>query len=289
MTVEAEGSQRIRRGFSLVVREDESLERLVPAVAEAGFDGIEPTFLDQALPSPSDPVATARRLAARCRDLGLAIPSLRGGAVPWSTVASNDEAERQAAVEHVRRGCDALSEMGASLLLIVPGRREPDVDYHTHWRRVVDFARNAGDIAREHGVSIALENVEGRFPVSELDWCALIDEIDHDRVGMYLDVGNVLWLGFGYPEQWIRTLGDRILQVHFKDAVYSVRDGAVHAEIRHVLDGQVNWPAVMKALSDVSYQGWISLEPKLPQYYQASLPTRLLSAFDTVLGAAGRS
>ena len=35
-----------------------------------------------------------------------------------------------------------------------------------------------------------------------------LDEIGSDYVGMYLDVGNAVYIG--YPEQWIEILGHRI-------------------------------------------------------------------------------
>ena len=280
------------KGYSLVVREGDDLERLLPAIAAAGFEGIEPTFVTGAIPSPEEHTSEARKLRGICDRLGLSIPSMRAGRVPWTTIPSNDAQARSAALDHMRLAFESLQIMGGTVLLVVPGDRVPDVDYHTHWRRVVEFGRAAREIAAEFDMKIGLENVEARFPVSELDWRALIDEIAGDRVGVYLDVGNVRWLGFGFPDQWIRTLGSRIVQVHFKDATYRLAGGTLHAEVRQLLEGDVDWQAVMRALNEIGYRGWISVEPESYRFLSERLPERLSADLDVLFkldsGGPGR-
>lgn len=272
---------RFRKGYSLVVRE-EDLRGFLPAIAAAGFAGVEPTFVPDAYPSPEDHLRRARELRAVCDDLGLAIPSMRGGRVPWSTIPSADAGERARALDHTRKALECLREMGGSVLLVVPGMRSPDVDYATHWARVVEYGRRAGEIAAEFDMRVGLENVEARFPASERDWCALLDEIGSERVGMYLDTGNILWLGFGFPEQWIRTMAHRIVQVHFKDARYRLHGATLHAEVHQLLNGDVNWPAVMSALDAVSYEGWVSVEPESYAHLPEQLPRRLSADLDAL-------
>jgi len=271
-----------QKGYSLVVREGDDLERLIPAIAAAGFDGIEPTFVTGAIPSPEAHTSGARQLRDLCDRLGLTIPSMRAGTVPWTTIPSNEARDRSATLDHMRIAFESLQIMGGSVLLVVPGDRTSEVDYHTHWRRVVEFGRAAGEMAAEFDMKIGLENVEARFPVSELDWRGLIDEIASDNVGVYLDVGNVRWLGLGFPDQWIRTLGSRIVQVHFKDATYRLAGATLHAEVRQLLEGDVDWPAVMRALNEVDYSGWISVEPESYRYLSERLPDRLSADLDAV-------
>jgi hexulose-6-phosphate isomerase len=272
---------RYKKGYSLVVREDD-FEHFLPAVAAAGFEGIEPTFVDDAYPSPADALDRARKLRAVCDDLGLAIPSMRGGRVPWTTIPSDDPAMRARALDHTRRAFECLEVMGGDVLLVVPGMRTPEVDYQTHWERVVEYGQAVSEIAAEFDMRVGLENVEARFPVSELDWGTLIDEIGSDHVGIYLDVGNVVWLGFGYPEQWIRTLGQRIIRVHFKDARYRLAGATIHSEVHQLLNGDVEWPAVFAALKEVSYEGWVSVEPDPYAHLPEQLPKRLSADLDAL-------
>ena len=65
-------------------------------------------------------------------------------------------------------------------------------------------------------------------------------------------MGNVVQ--FGYPEDWIRTLGDKIARVDIKDFK---RKGNVFSKLQ---EGDVNWPEVMKAFDEVGYEGYIAAE-----------------------------
>jgi hexulose-6-phosphate isomerase len=262
---------------------NKAARNLLPAIADSGFDGIEPTFVDGGLPSPGkDYLGEARELRKLCDDLGLGVPSMRGGRVPWDTIPSPKKADRRRALEHTEKALEALSIMGGETLLVVPGETQPDIAYRDHWARVVEYGVAAGEMAGRLGMTIALENVEARFPLSSSEWASLIDEIDHDRVGMYFDAGNVLWLGLGYPAQWIRVLGNRIRQVHFKDATF-------FGEIRHLLAGEVDWPAVMGALVDVGYEGWILVEPTPYAHAADRLPARLIGDLDAIIALGNAS
>ncbi len=269
----------VQKGFSSVWRREEELDRLLPAIASAGFAGIEPTFNTGAIPSPESYPDQAKILAKRCRDLGLKIPSMRGGLGFWDTIPSPDSSTRAKAVEHAKKALECLAIMGGKTLLVVPGRIRPGVPYEEHWKRAVDFAREAGEIANQFGMVIGLENVEARFPLSVREWKELLAEISHPAVRMYLDVGNVLWLGLGFPEQWILSLRDRICQVHFKDARFGI-------SLCHILEGEVNWKGVAQALKEIGYQGWISVEPEWYASAPERLPERLSKDLDAIFALA---
>jgi L-ribulose-5-phosphate 3-epimerase len=269
----------VQKGFSSLWRKEEQLERLLPAIASAGFAGIEPAFNSGAIPSPESYPAQAKTLARRCRDLGLEIPSLRGGMGFWDTIPSPEPAERARALEHLKKALECLALLGGKTLLVVPGKIRPDVSYEDHWKRAVDFGQKAGELAKESGMGIGLENVEARFPLSVREWKELLAEISHPAVRMYLDVGNVLWLGLGFPEQWILSLQDRILQVHFKDALFG-------RSLCHILEGEVNWKGVARALRKIGYQGWVSVEPEWYPFAPERVPERLSKDLDAIFALA---
>ena len=82
-----------------------------------------------------------------------------------------------------------------------------------------------------------------------------IDRVGSPRVASYFDVGNVMLEG--YPEHWIKILGSRIAKVHFKD--FSRKIGTADGFV-HLLQGDVNYPAVMKELENAGYNGWVTAE-----------------------------
>jgi hexulose-6-phosphate isomerase len=265
-----------KKGFSSVWDSEKQVDDLLPAIAESGFHGIEPTFIPGALPSPHGYEEEAPLLRRRCEALGLEIPSMRGGRGFWDTVPSPDPGERVAALEHGKRALECLAMLGGKILLVVPGRMRRDTTYEEHWMRVVEFSRRMGDLAAEYGITVGLENVEARFPISVRDWRDLLAEIDHPSVRLYLDVGNVLWLGLGYPEQWLLALKDWICALHFKDATFG-------GQLSNLLAGDIDWSAVSRALDRINYAGWISVEPEWYRHAPKRLPARLSADLDAIL------
>jgi hexulose-6-phosphate isomerase len=80
-------------------------------------------------------------------------------------------------------------------------------------------------------------------------------------VAWHFDIGNII--AFGWPEQWIRILGKRIATLHIKEYSRKKRDeeGLRKGFEVEYLEGDNNWPAVMKAVDEVGYTGWAICEP----------------------------
>jgi hexulose-6-phosphate isomerase len=77
-----------------------------------------------------------------------------------------------------------------------------------------------------------------------------------------MDCGNIL--RYGWPEQWIKILDRRIAKVHFKEfsrelANKKGNSAGFNVQLR---EGDVNWPAVMDALDQIGYSGWVTLEQR---------------------------
>jgi hexulose-6-phosphate isomerase len=112
--------------------------------------------------------------------------------------------------------------------------------------------------AEEKEVTIAFENVWNHFLLSPMEFARYIDAFGSDYVGAYLDVGNTLT--YGWPEQWLRILGDRVAKVDVKDRSrerYSGRGQAVKVKLG---EGSCDWAAVQDALTDIGYEGWATAE-----------------------------
>jgi hexulose-6-phosphate isomerase len=81
-----------------------------------------------------------------------------------------------------------------------------------------------------------------------------VDEFKSPWVRAYLDVGNMVL--FGFPQDWIRTLGKRIVKVHFKDFRFQKRQ----AEFVALREGEIDWPEVHKALAEAGFTGTATVE-----------------------------
>jgi hexulose-6-phosphate isomerase len=133
--------------------------------------------------------------------------------------------------------------------------------------------------AERLGVSILVENIWNKFLLSPLEMRSLIDQVGSPRVGALLDTGNLI--AFGYPEQWIRILGQRIKEVHLKDYRESV--GGVGGFVG-LLEGDVNWPEVMAALEEVGYDGFLTAEVFPYRRHGEAIVRHTSESMDRILG-----
>ena len=83
---------------------------------------------------------------------------------------------------------------------------------------------------------------------------AYIDEFHSQWIKSWFDVGNVVL--YGYPQDWIRTLGKRIVELHLKD-FKRLEDGYKWVNLG---DGDIDWPEVRKALAEIGYSGAATTE-----------------------------
>ena len=168
-------------------------------------------------------------------------------------------------MELARQALQAVKIMGGDTLLIVPGRWDGDQTYTQMWDHALETAKRIGEIAASVGIQVGLENVENKFLLSPLEWMRFLDAVGSERVRMYFDVGNVVYLALGYPDQWLLELGRRyITRIHFKDT-------DERGTLRYLLEGDVNWPAVTQALTTIGYDDWIGVELLLPKHHSAAM------------------
>ncbi len=221
------------------------------AIKEASFDGVEMmSHMDQ------EEVLKARD------QTGLLIPSVCGRD-HWSKPLSDPNPKvREEGVEALKQTLRDGKRYGASSVLLVPGKVTAEVSYSDAYTRSQAEIRKAIPLAEELGVKIAIENVWNQFLLSPLEAARYIDEFNSPMVGWHLDIGNLI--NFGWPDQWIRVLGKRIQKLHIKEYSRKKRDtqGLWAGFQAQLTEGDNDWPAIMKALDDINYNGWgISEQP----------------------------
>ncbi|MEW6160783.1 MAG: sugar phosphate isomerase/epimerase, partial [Verrucomicrobiota bacterium] len=69
-------------------------------------------------------------------------------------------------------------------------------------------------------------------------------------------IGNIIY--FEDPVDWIKALGKRIARLHIKEFSrdLAMKRGRGAGFAAKFLEGANNWPAIMKALDEVGYDGW---------------------------------
>jgi L-ribulose-5-phosphate 3-epimerase len=248
--------------------------------AKAGFEAIELALTPEEGPvnwnSSESELGEVRKTV---EDSGLQIASLAIGTGWAYPLSSPDKQIAETGMDSIRKGLVAARALGTDGILIVPGTVTPEVSYEDVWSRTQDRIADLVDDAKAAGVAICVENVWNKFHLSPLEMRDYVDSFDSEFVKVYLDVGNMLL--YGYPQQWIRTLGSRIKKVHFKDFRTSVGNGGGFVGL---LEGDVNWPEVMKAFDEIGYDGPASVEiGPYEHHWQASVHVISLQ-MDFILG-----
>lgn len=158
-------------------------------------------------------------------------------------------------IEIAEKMIKAAAHLGSKSVLIMPGMVCADTPYDVAWKKSREAVGVLLQIAKKFNVQLAIENVWNKFLLSPLEMAKYIDGFNSDFIKVYFDVGNIVYCG--YPEHWINILGNRISYVHLKGFK---RDIGNISGFCNLLDGDVNWPAVMKALRNIGYDGYVTLE-----------------------------
>lgn len=212
------------------------------ACRELGFDGME-------LISPGQP-PTGELLAASAQS-GLPIHGVvndRHWKVRLSSPDASVRNRARAILSQVIRDCAAI---GGHTVLLVPGVVGDEATHEQVWSRSITEIRKVLPLCSQHGVRVLIENVWNGFCESPQSYSDYLDAIGSPWVGAYLDLGNCR--KFGPTEDWVRTLGHRIVKLDVKD--WGEANGFCK-----IGDGDVDWLAVRGALKEIGFTGWCTAE-----------------------------
>lgn len=266
---------------------DKKISECITIAKKAGFDGIELSLNESGELGLQSTEKEVREIQAQLADADLEIAGLATGLYWDYPMTSENPALREKAVDVCKKQLELAAQFGVDTILVIPGAVGVDfipgsevVDYERAYERALESISKLVPFAESAGVSIGIENVWNKFLLSPLELRSFIDEIGSSYVGSYFDVGNALQNG--YPEQWVRILGNRIKKVHFKD--YRRQAGGLHGFV-DLLAGDVNYPAVMDALNAIGYDNYVTAE-MIPPYthYSDQIIYNTSNAMDAILG-----
>jgi L-ribulose-5-phosphate 3-epimerase len=219
---------------------------------DCGFERIE---------CPTTPnAADAATMKTASEKMGLPIHSVMNMDHWEYPFSSADPAVVEKSLAGARVSIHNAHLWGASTVLLVPAVVNAQTTYQEAWTRSQAAIRKLIPLAEELQVTLALEEVWNKFLLSPLEFARYIDEYQSPRIRAYFDVGNVVL--YGYPQDWIHTLGKRIAKLHIKDFSFKRQPGTDNSIAAWVPlgDGDIDWGAVYQALHDVGYEGTATLE-----------------------------
>jgi len=204
----------------------------------------------------------------------------------WVSVHLHDASKHQQSADEAVRTARLLAEVGGPDNFIVlgndpyadpmrtknSGRITPEMGMDDATWQV--FANGANYVAQrvmdESGLRTVFHHHIGTWVETPAETQRLLDMTNPDILGLCFDTGHYKF-GGGDPVEGIHRHADRIWHVHFKDHEPNVArqsreqqwDGPTsvgHGVYCELGKGDVDFPAVLVALNQIGYHGWIVVE-----------------------------
>jgi len=246
----ATGARRIRKSIliNMLPKELPWAQRFAMA-RQAGFEAIEMQTVTR-----DEEAAEVKEAAAGA---GLRIHSVMN-MDHWRLPLSSSDPDV------VRRGILGMETSmrnaklwGADAVLLVPAVVDATTGYKDAYQRSQRAIREQLlPMARDLKVTIAIEEVWNKFLLSPIEFARYVDEFESPWLKAYFDVGNVVL--FAFPQDWIRTLGSRIVKIHLKDFNFDRRNGTF--AWKAIGEGDIDWVDVRRALQEINYEGYVTTE-----------------------------
>jgi D-psicose/D-tagatose/L-ribulose 3-epimerase len=226
---------------------DSSNFGLLPLIKEAGFDGVEVPLL-----RPAAFAASSIRQANEAN--GLACNACTVLVDGLSLISESADIRRRTCI-HLKDVAKVAADAGIGIVAgplyspvgYLPGRRRTSDE----WKWAVEGFQSVGDTLAANGVTFAIEPLnrfETYFLNTAADSAALAKEINHPNIGILFDTfhANIeeKSIAAGY-----RTVGPYLKHVHTCE-----NDRGIPGS------GHVEWSEVFKALRDLNYDGWLTIE-----------------------------
>lgn len=273
----------MKKSINIGVIGNMEFETGLKIIKDAGFEAVELNLSGVLNMESSE--EEIKNIAEKVRKNGLEISSLLTGGFWQYPLTSDDPEKRQMGEKLLTKSLEICKYLETDALLVVPGVVGPlfsgdeRVRYDIAYKRSQESIKKAVEIAEKNKVYICVENVWNKFLLSPLEMKSFVEEIGSEYVGVYFDVGNILIIG--YPEDWIRILGEKIKRIHLKDFKLSVGNISGFCNL---LEGDVNWPEVMKALKEVGYESYLTAEYGPYKYFPETIIYHISLAIEKIMG-----
>lgn len=248
-------------GVFTVMLPDLSPQEAVPALAQAGYDGIEwrvttidpkrrdeaPSFWGNNLCTLEPTLENAERARTLARDAGLELTNLGTYLSPADLAA-------------VERSMQFAERAGAPSLRVNADTYQGD--YPAAFERSLEFYHEVEKLAKRYKVRTLVETHQNLITPSASLAHRFVSHFDPTHVGVIYDPGNMVLEGFETYLMGLQLLGPYLAHVHLKNATFTrPTDGGVwRPRWMPLEDGVVNFKEVLKALLQVGYDGWLVME-----------------------------
>ncbi|MBR5460388.1 MAG: sugar phosphate isomerase/epimerase [Clostridia bacterium] len=164
---------------------------------------------------------------------------------------------RDKRLEHLKRGGEFASALGVTDVITHVGFL-PDCPKSDSFKSLVACLREGAEYLKSLGCYFLFETGQ-ETPVTLL---RTIEAIGLDNLGINLDPANLITYGKGNPVDALSTFGKYVRGVHAKDGNVPTYN-ETGANETPLGEGMVNYPAFIKKLHEVGYNGSLTIEREI--------------------------
>ncbi len=194
---------------------------------------------------------------------GTAIMTLGPGRMVWDfysgpkTIGIVPQATRAARMDALKRASDLAKLAGVPAVHTHCGFIPEDPDAPLYAETVAAI-RDVANHCKANGQIFLMETGQ-ETPVTML---RVIEDASTGNIRVNLDTANLILYGKGEPVGALDVLGRYVSGLHAKDGMYPTEPKTLGREVA-IGKGRVNFPAVLKALKELSYTGPITIEREI--------------------------
>ena len=242
---------------------NESIESALSQTKNNGFDALELSVSSEGVINTNTSKAECEIIRKKIDDSGIFVDSIATGMSWGVSPTSNDRSIREKSIKLHQDALKVASFLDCKALLFVPGVvKSPISTDIVRYDRALDRLREAINqmlpIAEDLNVDLCMENVWNGFFYSPIELRDFVDSFDSDRLGVYLDIGNLI--GYQqYPPHWVELLNSRIKRVQIKDFQENF-DWTGSFSFCDIGAGDVPWKETIAALNAIQYKSTIIAE-----------------------------
>ncbi len=185
------------------------------------------------------------------------------GPVQWNfyggqeTLGLVPEAYRYARIQNIKQGADFAKKIGVTDIVTHMGY-VPENPYDPHYSGFVAAVAHLAEVLKANGQYLLFETGQ-ETPVTLL---RLFEDVGFDNLAVNLDPANLILYGKGNPVDALDVIGKYVRGVHGKDGKYPTSGRELGWEMP-MGQGKVDFPALIKGLHELGYDGCITIEREI--------------------------
>jgi len=243
----------MKLAFTTLGCPDWTLQEIVENASRMGFDGIEFRGLKDEIDISKLPEFT--REIEETKKLFSDHKITVSGIALSARFAVVDSEKMEKHFEETRRGIKLAAQLDAKIVRVFGGNVPEGYTLEKVIPVLVENLRLMGDVAKDYGVTLALETHDAWTDSSVVS--RVMEEINHPNVGVLWDMHHPFRFNHEDPEETYGNLAPYIVSVHVKDSILDE-----NGQVRYVLFGEGDVPLkkMLEMLRDGGYDGYVTFE-----------------------------